>query len=137
KRGPTPPRGRPIRGLRRSGILGRPARSPITIKNVERNPAISESIRTHRQSHAVDREHAQAVIAFHRSSARGKANVRTMNFHKTSRRSSRQPSKKIHHPLPAICSFPRRAATFIVTKQRFGGRSDRHLLVITFRFRPT
>src|SRR5207244_10433415 len=104
---------------------------------MERHTAIIESIRAHRQIYSVDCEHAEAVVAFHRSPAGRKTNVGPVNFHKPRRRPPRQPSKEIHHPLTAISSVPSRAAAFIVTKQRFGSWSDRDLLIITFRFRPT
>src|SRR5207302_11123267 len=79
---------------------------------------------------------ANAVCLYHVTTAGRTTKVGAMNFHKTRGGASRQPAKKIHHPLPAIGSFPGRAATLVVAQQRFSGRSDRHILVITFRFRP-
>src|SRR5437660_7443225 len=104
---------------------------------MERNSAIVEPIRAHRQIDSIDREHANAVIVLHRSATRGQTNVRTMDFDKARGGASRQPSEKIHHPLSAVFSFPSCAAALAITKQRFGSRCDRHLFVVTLRLRPT
>src|SRR5262249_4602082 len=102
------------------------------IENMERDSVVIESIRAHRQAQAVHGKEADAVVALHRLPAGRKTDVGTVNFDETSRGATRQPAKKIDHPLPAIGSFPGCASAFVVAKQRLGLRSNRHLLVITF-----
>src|SRR5947209_11333694 len=106
ERCPKTPARRPILGLGRGDTLVRRARIPITIENVERRTAIVEAIRADGHSHAIDRDHAQTVVAFHRSAACRKTNVRAMDFDEARRSPARQPFEEIHDPLVTIIAFP-------------------------------
>src|SRR5262249_26026100 len=89
-----PPARRPIFGLGGGDIFVRGTRVPVTVKNVKRHASIIESVGAHRQSYAVEFEHANAVVALHCPATGGKGKCGARNFGKASRGAGARPAGK-------------------------------------------